>query len=105
MANAIIEKYLGADLFAELGMEDISPEERMVFIEKISDVIQQRLLLRLMGEMTDDQKTRLEALLADPNKDFSSVAQFLALEIPNFQQITEEEVANYKKELIEKYKA
>lgn len=105
MANNTIEQYLSADLFAELGMENISPEERMIFIEKISDVVQQRLLLRLMKEMTEDQKGRLETMLADPNKDFSSVAQFLALEIPNFQQITEEEVANYKKELIGRYKA
>lgn len=99
-----VSDYFQMDLFKELGMEDISSEEREMFLEKIGEVIQQRLLIRFMDELTEDQKTRMEAMLANPDNDFTDIAQFLASEVANFQQITKEEVANYKKELIDRYK-
>lgn len=99
-----VRGYFQMDLFKELGMDDISTEEREMFLEKIGEVIQQRLLIRFMDELTEDQKASMESILANPGNDFTDIAQFLAFEVPNFQKITEEEVANYKKELIDRYK-
>lgn len=103
MTQAQINQYLGADLFKELGME-VAGEERMIFLEKIGAIIQERLLLRFMGELKEEQKKRLDALLDDPKNDFASISQFLAREVPNFEQTAKEEIASYKKELIERYK-
>lgn len=104
MTQVQINQYLGVDLFKELGMEDVTGEERLIFLEKIGAVMQERLLLRFMKELTEEQKKRLDVILDDSSKDFTAISQFLAREVPNFQRMAEEEIAAYKKELIGRYK-
>lgn len=105
LSNVEIEKYLKADLFEELKMEALSPEERVAFLERIGEIVQQRVMLRLMQELSEDQKNRLESLLSQQPGDNASLGQFLKSEVPNIQQMVDEETAGYKKELIDKFNA
>lgn len=105
MENDIVEKYLKADLFEELKMEALSPEERAAFLERIGEIIHQRVMLRLMQELNDDQKNRLESLLSQQPGDDAALGQFLKSEVPSIQQIVDEETAGYKKELVDKFNA
>lgn len=100
-----VDKYLKMDLFNELGLKTLSPEERVSFLESFGNVLQQRLTFRVMEELSDEQKDKLDTLLSgEPDNDVA-LGQFLATEIPNFQSIASEEVAHYKKELVERMKA
>lgn len=98
-----IEEILKTDLFEELGIKNLSADEQLVFLEKIGDVIQKRLVIRFLKELGDEQKDRLESMIADQNQDFDAVARFLSAELPNYQEIVEEEIASYKKELVGRY--
>lgn len=100
-----IEELLKVDLFEELGIKNLSADEQLVFLEKIGDVIQKRLMIRFLKELTEEQKDRLESIIADKGQDFDSVARFLTAEISDYQKIVEEELASYKKELIDRYKS
>lgn len=100
-----IDKYLKMDLFDELGLKTLSPEERVSFLEAFGNVLQQRLTFRVMEELSDEQKDKLDALLTSKPDDDLALGQFLVSEVPNFQQLAEEEVAHYKKELVQRMKA
>ncbi|OHB20208.1 MAG: hypothetical protein A2939_03300 [Parcubacteria group bacterium RIFCSPLOWO2_01_FULL_48_18] len=106
MATAIdIQKYLTADLFKEIHLDALTPEQRVSFLESFGNVVQQRVTLRLMEEMPDEQKDRLEAFLGARPDDPGALAQFLISEVPNLQDVVNEEVAAYKKQLMDRFNA
>lgn len=105
MTTSVIQKYLTADLFKELGVDNLSEEERIHFLEGLGNVLQSRLTFRLMRELSEPAKEKFEELLQKNPNDDIAIAQFLSGALPNFQQIAEEEVAQYKKELIDRMKS
>ena len=100
-----IDKYLKANLFEEIGLANLTPEERVSFLEGFGNVLQLRLTYRLMREFSDEQKNRLDELLDEKQDNAVALAQFLTRELPNFEGIANEEVAKYKKELMDRFKA
>ncbi len=105
MTSPMVQKYLSTDLFKELGIDNLSDEERMHFLEGLGNVLQSRLTFRLMRELSEPAKEEFNKLLEKNPNDDVAIAQFLSGALPNFQQIAEEEVAQYKKELIDRMKA
>lgn len=103
--SAVLNKYLKADLFKELGMEFLTPEEKVSYIEAIGEIINRRLILRLMKEMTDDQKERLDKILTEYPNNNLMLGQFLKLEMPDLQSVINEETAAAKKELMDTFNA
>ncbi len=98
-----INRYLKANLFEELGIKTLTPEEQISFLDGFGSVIQYRITFRVMEELSGEQKDQLDKLLSNDNPD--AVFSFLVQELPTFQNIVEEEVAKYKKELIDRMKA
>jgi hypothetical protein len=96
-----ISKFLDADLFVELGMDKLSPAERISFSESFGNVIEQRLIRRLARELDSDQKKALNDLLAAKKDDSGAMDAFLKTKQPDLGRLVAEEVANYKKELLE----
>ncbi|MEK7596320.1 MAG: hypothetical protein AAB564_02115 [Patescibacteria group bacterium] len=105
VSPTVLNKYLKADLFKELGMEILNSEEKASYIEAIGDVVNRRLIIRLMKEMDDGQKERLDKVLTEHPNNNLMLGQFLKLEMPNLQSIINEETAAYKKELIDTFNA
>ena len=100
-----IEKYISADLFKDLAMENLSPEERIAFLDAFGEVIQQRIVLRLAKELSDEQKKAFEKLMSEKPNDDQAFAEFLVEKIPQFPQLISDEVAEYKRELINRARA
>lgn len=100
-----VDKYLKMDLLEELGMKTLSPEDRASFLESFTNVLQQRITYRLMQDLSEAKKDRLEAILAQGGNNDAALGKFLTLEVPNFQAMAEEEIAGYKKELLARMKA
>lgn len=98
-----VKKYLNVDLFDELHLGELSPEERVEFLGKFGEIINHRVTMRVAEELSDSQKEKLEAILEEPEPD-AMLANFLQTEVPHFQKIVEEEVASHKKQLIERFK-
>ena len=104
-AKLPIQKYLQVNLFEELGFEHITAEQRVAFLESFLDVIQKKVMIRLLAEMSESDKDELETLTTNHPDDEVAVATFLQRAVPNFQAIAEEEIAQYKKQLIDRMKA
>jgi hypothetical protein len=100
-----VAKYLKADLFEELGLTTIAADERASFLEGFGNVLQYRLTFRLMDELSEEQKEKLDQTLGKDPQSGLAVMDFLSAELPKFEKIVEEEVAKYKKELIDRFKA
>lgn len=100
-----VDKYLKADLFEEIGLKTLTPEERVSFLEGFGNVLQYRLTFRLMEELSAEQKTELDGVLANNSSDPKTIVTYLSTALPDFGKIAEEEVAKYKKELIDRFKA
>jgi len=102
---AILNQYLKADLFKSLNTEALSAEERASLLESVGEVVNKRIIIRLMRELSDEQKDRLDLVLAEHPKEDFALGRFLKSEMPDFQQIINEETAVYKKELIDTFNA
>ncbi len=100
-----VQKYLEMNLFEELGFQNITQEQRVKFLESFLDVIQKRVMIRLLSEMSESDKDELETITTNHPDDELAIATFLQSTVPTFQQITEEEIASYKKQLIDRMKA
>ena len=100
-----VAKYLKADLFDELKLTTLSADERASFLEGFGNVLQYRLTFRLMDELSGDQKERLDGVLGKDSPNGTAVVEFLSQELPKFENIVEEEIAKYKRELIDRFKA
>lgn len=100
-----VAKYLKANLFDELGLTTLAAEERASFLEGFGNVLQYRLTFRLMDELSEDQKEKLDETLGKDPQNGTAVVEFLNSELPKFEKIVEEEIAKYKKELIDRFKA
>lgn len=99
IAQAEIDKLLNTDLFVELGMERLSPEERISFLESFGGVIEQRTILRLVRELNEEQKNVLNEFLSKSD-DSAALDAFLKTQAPDLGRLVSEETANYKKELL-----
>ncbi|MDP3772468.1 MAG: DUF5663 domain-containing protein [bacterium] len=100
-----LQQYLNADLFEELGMARLSQEQRVEFLEAFGGVIQQRLTIRLMKELSDEQKEQFDRLLDTHKDDAEALNSFLQKELPHFGHAMKEEIAGYKHELMERMRA
>lgn len=100
-----IDKYLKVDLLDELGIKNLEPEERVQFLEKIGEALQYKLATRIMQELNPEQKDHLEKLMDEEPFDGEALRVFFEVAFPQFDAIAKEEVAAYKHELIQRYKA
>ena len=100
-----LDKYLGGDLFADVGITHVTLEERAEFMARIAEVVQHRIEFRVMDALTDEQKDEAEKLFSDENVRGSEVMAFLERSLPDFDTMAQEEVAKYRQELVEKMKA
>ena len=103
MDNTTIQNLLSINLFEELGIEYLTPEEQMVFIEKMGEAIQGRIILRVLKELPEEKKEKIDEALSSESGNFDSILQVISELLPNYEQVINEEVANYKKEIIERY--
>lgn len=103
MDNQKIKNLLSINLFEKLGIEHLSPEEKITFIEKMGEVIQGRILLRVLKEIPEEKKEKLEVALSDASN-FDSFLLAITQVLPNYEEVIKEEIAMYKEEVINRYK-
>jgi hypothetical protein len=103
-ANNNYGSYLGSDLFDELGIKYLTPEERVAFLEAIGEVVHKKVMLRVMKTLTDQQKEKLVEIHEKNPDNPNASADFILSALPNFEDIVKEEAGGYKKELIERFK-
>jgi hypothetical protein len=93
MAN---QDLLGENIIALLGLESLPDTEKLQMLEKMSLLVQKRVLLRVMDVLQDEDADKMAVLEQNPQE----MMAFIAERVPNFQEIVDEEVLKLKAEML-----
>ncbi|MBI4600084.1 hypothetical protein HY732_04130 [Candidatus Uhrbacteria bacterium] len=96
-----VASLVDVDLYTQLYLDRMSEEERIQFLESFFFVIYMRVVQRILDSLSDEDQNTLEGLMKSRTKDVDTVRIFLETHIPQFEQMERDEVAKYRKELIE----
>ena len=86
------------DLIAELGINKLPEAQQKELLIQISEVLQQRIVLRLVEEMPEEKKGEFASVLEKNKEDQGAVEKFLSENIPDLEQIVLDEIGKYKTE-------
>jgi len=90
-----------ADLLKEniiglLGLESLPDGEKQAMIEKMTTLIQKRLMLRVMDSLQEEDAKQMAEMEKNPQE----ILAFIAEIVPNFEELMKEEVVRLKEEML-----
>lgn len=88
---------LNENIIALLGLEALPDEEKVAMIEKMTDLVQKRVILRVMDLLAEEDAAKMAEMEKNPEE----VIAFIAEKVPNFDQIMQEEIVRLKQEMID----
>lgn len=94
------EEVLGTNIIAELGLEALPEERRMAIIQKLTDLVQQRVMLKIAETMSDADAQALQSLIEEKGESDQAVVTFISEKVPGLADMVLQEVTNVKQELI-----
>jgi hypothetical protein len=94
MANP--QDLLSQNIIAALGLESLPNEEKAEMLQKMSDLVMRRVMLRVMDELSDEDVAALPKETEGPE----AILAFVAEKVPGFDKIMEEEVVKLKQEML-----
>lgn len=98
-----LQKALQANLLKELAIEDLPLEQKEKILLDVTTIINQNISLRLLEELPEEKAKELETLLADFADDPDRLQIFFRQEVPNFDELVQEEIAKYKQQLMKRF--
>ena len=96
------KKLLEANIIEALGLEALPEERKIQIVQMATDLVQKRLMLRVMEQLTEEEKDEFEKVLGGKDIDLAA-AEFIKNKVPNFDEMVQEEIIKVKQELIEKF--
>lgn len=91
------EDLLNENIIQLLGLETLSDHEKAEILEKMTALIQQKVMLRVMEILADEDKAEMAEIGED---DPEAIVKFLAEKVPNIEEITKEEVLKLKQDML-----
>lgn len=98
----MIADYLNINIIEELGLSNLSTERKNELLEQMLEVVEQRIFVLALERLPEEKKKDLDKLLDDEEGD---IQDFLIKELPNYESLVQEIIANYKKETMEMFAA
>lgn len=96
------KKILEANIIEALGLEAMPDEQKIKMVEMMSTIVQKRLMLRIMDELSETDKDEFEKVLGGKDADLVA-AEFIKNKVPSIDEIIQEEIIKIKQEMIEKF--
>ena len=93
---------LKKNILVELGLQDLAEDRKLELLSQMSNLIQKRVLLRVIKSLSVEDKEKFDQLLGKENE--SEIYRFLIAKVPNIEEITDEEVIKFKEEVVERVK-
>lgn len=84
-------------ILEELGLKNLSAERQKELLEKMSSLIQNRVLLRVLRSLSEEDKKEFDNILE--TNDMEKVHRFLIEKVPGLDKITDEEVEKFRGEV------
>ena len=94
------KKILQQNIISELNLEMLDDDKKIALLDKMSEVIQKRLTLRVLEKLSETDQDEFEKIM---DKEPDKVSDFLQTKIPEFTEMIQEEIVKLKKEMIEKF--
>ena len=91
------------NLISALGLDSLPQEKKDELLIKISEVVQQRIILRVLSELSEEDRQAFDGVLS-ANDDEKSLA-FLQEKIPNFEAVVKHEIEKFRNEAMTKMQA
>jgi hypothetical protein len=85
------------NLIKILGLEDLPDERKVQVLEKVNQLVQQRLLIRVVDSLSEADLATFQKLL--DGDDQSAVNDFLQTHVPQMTEWLQEELVKVKEEL------
>lgn len=92
------EQFINGQIMEQLNLNFLSEKERIELLDRMNEVINQRVLLRIF-EQVGSRKQEIMTELLDKGTD-KELEQFIRDNAPNFLEILQEEIMNLKKDLL-----
>jgi len=90
---------LQQDIFTSLGLEDLAESERTELLDTMLATIKDRVLARVLDELSAEQKTNLTQLVDAGRAE--EVSEFVAEHVPDLEALMNQEAIRYKAEMIQ----
>ncbi len=89
---------LEQNIIAALGLESLPDERKAALIDKMAQLVEKNLILRIMQGLSDVEAEEFEAVGKGMDED---KVKFLQAKFPNFAEMMQEEIVNVKKAVLE----
>lgn len=86
-------------ILEELGLTNLNNERKKELLEKMSRLIQNRVLLRILRSLSEEDKKEFDKILE--TNDMEKIHKFLIEKVPDLDKITDAEVEKFTKEVKE----
>ena len=87
---------LNANIISALGLEALPMEEKQAMIEKMTDLLMKRVMLRVMDELSDEVLATMPKEGSNPEE----LVTFIADNVPTYDAIMQEELVKLKAEVL-----
>ena len=87
---------LNENIIGLLGLESLPDAEKAAMIEKMTTLIQKRLMLRVMDVLSAEDAKQMAEMEKNPQE----ILAFIVEKVPNFEDIVKEEVVKLKEEML-----
>src|SRR5688572_23898524 len=87
------------NLITMLGLEALPPERQLKLIQAATELVEQRLMIRVIESFTPSQRQEFDNLV--DNGTDEQVAEFIQNNVPQMNQLIDEEVAQVKEQLVQ----
>lgn len=88
------------DLSSQLGLGDLSEEDRAGILAKAGQLVQRKILLRIEKEMSEEEREKFEKFLEEKGDNPDEVEKYLRENVPNIDEITKEEIEETRKDIL-----
>lgn len=85
-------------LISDLGLDNLPEDEKNDMIVKLAEALQNRLTVRLMASLSEDEKKEFDEVVA--KRDDAAVSKYLSEKVPNIDFIAKDEFETFREELL-----
>jgi len=93
------KELLQKNIISLLGLESLSEEKKIQLLEKLSELVFKRTMVRVMELLPEEGQEELSKLVDEGDSEKTNA--FIVEKIPNFEEIMNEEIVAVKEEMAE----
>lgn len=101
MLSPELLKIFYGNIFQLLSLEDLPEDEKSALFDQMIDLLDKKLFLAIIERLEEKDQKIFADMLTSENITGEEQFEFLTQKIPNLQNVIQEEIAAFKKELKE----